>query len=122
MYVQWNNESKKIIYFFIDSYMRTLTPVEFDELTKNNSDFLLFCCGTDCNKCRMLEPELEKIEWKASIPFYKIDCQEELWAAKRFDITVLPTIIKMHGSEEYQRIQEVQPWDFILDHFEIRDE
>ena len=102
--------------------MRDLTPVEFNELTANNSAFLLFCCWTDCNKCRVQEPELERVEWEMTIPLYRINAQEEPRAANRFDITVLPTIIKMEGSEEYWRIEwDVQPWDYILDHFNIRE-
>lgn len=101
--------------------MRELTPMEFEELHKNDSMFLLFCCGTDCNKCRMQEPELERVEGQASIPFYKINAQEEPRAADRFDITVLPTIIKMVGSEEWWRLEgEPLPGDSILDHFDIR--
>ena len=103
--------------------MRELTPVEFNELTQNESEFLLFCCWTDCTKCRMQEPELERVEWSSLIPFYKINAQEEPRAADRFDITVLPTIIKMKWSEEYGRIEwDPQPWDYILDHFNIRED
>ena len=99
--------------------MRTLTPAEFNELTSNDYYFMLFCCGTDCTKCRMFEPELEKIEWESQMPFYKIDCQEETRAAKRFDVTVLPTLIQMRWSEEVSRIQEVQPKDYVLDFFHL---
>lgn len=103
--------------------MRELTPVEFNELTANDSKFLLFCCGTDCTKCRMQEPELERIEGQTTVPFYKVNCQEETRAANRFDITVLPTIIKMYWSEERARIEwEVQNGDYILDHFDIRED
>ena len=102
--------------------MRELTPVEFNELTMNNSEFLLFCCWTDCTKCKMQEPVLESLEWEIQLPLYKIDCQEEQRAASRFDITVLPTIIKMRWSEEEQRIEwEVQPKDYILDFFRLWD-
>ena len=101
--------------------MRELTPAEFQELHSNDLDFLLFCCGTDCNKCRMQEPELERVEGEASIPFYKINAQEEPRAADRFDITVLPTIIKMHWSEEVQRVEwDPLPWDNILSFFNIK--
>lgn len=103
--------------------MKTLTPVEFNELTKNDYYFMLFCCGTDCTKCKMQEPELEKIEWSMQMPLYKIDCQEEQRAAKRFDVTVLPTLIKMRWSEEEQRMEwEVQPRQAILDFFRLWNE
>lgn len=103
--------------------MRELTPTEFQELTSNDSRFLLFCCWTDCTKCRMQEPELNRIEWMSEIPFYKINAQEETRAADRFEVTVLPTIIKMYWSEEQARIEwEVQNWDYILDHFDIRED
>ena len=103
--------------------MRELTPVEFNELTSNDSEFLLFCCWTDCTKCRMQEPELERVEWSSLIPFYKINAQEEPRAADRFDITVLPTIIKMKWSEEYGRmVGDVLPWDTILSFFNIKED
>lgn len=70
----------------------------------------------------MQEPELERVEWSSLIPFYKINAQEEPRAADRFDITMLPTIIKMKGSEEMWRIEwDPQQWDYILDHFNIRE-
>lgn len=102
--------------------MRELTLVEFNELTQNESEFLLFCCGTDCTKCRMQEPELERVEWEMIIPLYKINAQEEPRAADRFDITVLPTIIKMKWSEEFGRLEwDVLPWDSILAFFNIKE-
>ena len=71
----------------------------------------------------MQEPELERVEGSSTIPFYKINAQEEPRAADRFDITVLPTIIKMKWSEEYGRIEgDVQTWTSILDHFNIKED
>lgn len=101
--------------------MRELTPAEFNELTQNNSRFLLFCCWTDCTKCRMQEPDLERVEGQASVPFYKINAQEESRAADRFDVTVLPTIISMEWSEERQRLEwDVLPWESILSFFNMK--
>ena len=114
-------DETNLIFYFVKHYlMRTLTPAEFTELTQNDYYFLLFCCWTDCTKCKMQEPVLESLEWEIQMPLYKIDCQEEQRAASRFDVTVLPTIIKMRWSEEEQRIEwEVQPKDYILDFFRL---
>lgn len=103
--------------------MRTLTPVEFNELTSNDEYFLLFCCWTDCAKCKMEEPVLDNMEEKIQMPLYQINVQDEPRAADRFDITVLPTLIKMRWSEEEQRLAwEVYPEDFILDFFRLWNE
>lgn len=102
--------------------MRDLTPAEFQELTQNESEFLLFCCWTDCTKCKMQEPELERFEWEMTIPLYRINAQDEPRAADRFEVTVLPTIIKMKWSEEFWRLEwDVLPGDSILAFFNIRE-
>lgn len=102
--------------------MRTLVYEEFQELHSNDNEFILFCYWTDCTKCRMQEPELERVEGSSLIPFYKINAQEEPRAADRFDITVLPTIIKMKWSEELGRmVGDVLPWDTILSFFNIKE-
>lgn len=43
----------------------------------------------------MEEPVLDNMEEKIQMPLYQINVQEEPRAADRFDITVLPTLIKM---------------------------
>ena len=99
--------------------MRTLTLSEFNELMNNWSKILIFCYWTNCSKCRMLEPELERIEWEMTVPLYKVNAEEDREMAEALLVASVPDLMLMQNWELLMEYNDVNTWDFILEYFWI---
>lgn len=58
-----------------------------------------------CSPCRTLEPRLERIVGEfPEVPTYRVDIDQDLEAARRFQVRSLPTLLLLRGGAEAARL------------------
>lgn len=76
------------------------------EVLQSEVPVILDFWATWCGPCRMIAPELEKLdELKGgAIKVGKVNVDDEEWLAVKFGIEVIPTLVLISGGEEKKRI------------------
>ncbi|MGD9893161.1 MAG: thioredoxin family protein [Dehalococcoidia bacterium] len=59
-----------------------------------------------CAPCRVLEPRLERIaqQYAGRVPVYRVDIDQDLTAAERFNVKSLPTVLVLRAGTEVERL------------------
>lgn len=59
-----------------------------------------------CPPCRVLEPRLERIAraYEDRLSTYRVDIDQDLSIAERFDVQSIPTVVFLRGGEELARL------------------
>lgn len=72
-----------------------ITKKEFDEKVKNGKEkALVDFFATWCGPCKMLAPELEKLDQKnIGVKIYKVDVDENMELSMEYKIEVVPTML-----------------------------
>lgn len=73
-----------------------LTDNNFDEITNTNKTILVDFFANWCGPCKMLAPIIEELANEAKdYEVYKVDVDENIKIARRFNITNIPTLVVM---------------------------
>ncbi len=80
--------------------MKHVNTAEFDALINEGKTVLLDFFATWCGPCKMLTPVLEEVEVDyPDVEFVKVDVDEEGDLARRFGISVIPTLFVIKNGE-----------------------
>ena len=76
------------------------------EVLQSEKPVVLDFWATWCGPCRMVAPELEKLdkEMNGEIKVGKVNVDDEEWLAVKFGIEVIPTLVLIENGEEKKRI------------------
>ena len=76
------------------------------EVLQSEKPVILDFWATWCGPCRMVAPELEKLdkEMNGEIKVGKVNVDDEEWLAVKFGIEVIPTLVLIERGEEKKRI------------------
>lgn len=76
------------------------------EVLQSEKPVILDFWATWCGPCRMVAPELEKLdkEMNGEIKVGKVNVDDEEWLAVKFGIEVIPTLVLIESGEEKKRI------------------
>lgn len=95
--------------------IKHVSEKEFDQSIKDGKVLVDFF-ATWCGPCKMLSLVMEKFDKKNVIPIVKVDIDEALLLANKFDISAVPTLIIFENGEEKKRItgfmseDELEKW------------
>lgn len=84
-----------------------ITKENFEkEVLKSELPVILDFWATWCGPCRMIAPELEKLdkELEGTVKIGKVNVDEQEFLAVKFGIEVIPTIVLIKGGEEKKRV------------------
>ncbi len=80
--------------------MKHVNTAEFDALMSEGKTVLLDFFATWCGPCKMLTPVLEEVEVDyPDVEFVKVDVDEEPDLARRYGISVIPTLFVIKNGE-----------------------
>jgi len=84
--------------------MVEISGKEVDEVVKKDSAVVIDCWAPWCPTCRMMMPNIEKLEEdNSNIKFYKINMDENQDFAKSHDVFSLPTLLFYKDGGELER-------------------
>ena len=76
------------------------TAAEFKQMLAEKKTFLADFYATWCGPCKMLSPVVERMADKyGDVHFYKVDIDEEIDLASRFQVMSVPTLLYMKRGE-----------------------
>lgn len=77
--------------------VKHLSKSEFDQAVNAGDDLVVVdFFATWCGPCKMLSPVVERMaEQHADVHFYKVDIDEEIDLASRFQVMSVPTLLYM---------------------------
>lgn len=99
-----------------------LTEKNFEEeVIKSDKKALIDFWATWCGPCRMIAPEVEKIakEFDGKIKVLKVNVDEELTLAEKFNIEVIPTLVLIENGEEKKRSSGLMNYQEIIKEFNL---
>lgn len=81
-----------------------ISEKDFDKLTSKGKCLVDFS-ATWCGPCQMLAPILEEVSNKADkdFKFYKVDIDDDIELATKFDVEAVPTLIILNDGKEVDR-------------------
>ena len=80
--------------------MKHVTTAEFDALLNEGKTVLVDFFATWCGPCKMLAPVLEEVDPDyPDVEFVKVDVDEEGDLARRYGISVIPTLFVIKNGE-----------------------
>ncbi len=80
--------------------MKHVTTAEFDALLNEGKTVLVDFYATWCGPCKMLAPVLEEVDPDyPDVEFVKVDVDEEGDLARRYGISVIPTLFVIKNGE-----------------------
>jgi thioredoxin 1 len=73
-----------------------------------------------CGPCKRLEPEIEKLaaQWKDRVTIAKLDVDQSVDLAMRYQVMSVPTLILFVNGEPKQRVIGFQPLPKLVEKFE----
>jgi len=96
-----------------------LSEKNFDEVI-NNDKVLVDFYADWCGPCRKLSPIMEEVEQELGdkIKFTKINTDENIEVAKKYQISGLPTLLIFKNGEEVERLVGLMPKSSIITNIE----
>lgn len=90
------------------------------EVINNNGVTVVDFFANWCGPCRKLAPILEEVETELSdrVKFAKIDTDENLEAAKEYQVSGLPTLMVFKNGEVVERMVGLMPKSSIITNIE----
>ena len=81
--------------------VKHLSKSEFDQAVNAGDDLVIVdFFATWCGPCKMLSPVVERMADKyGDVHFYKVDIDEEIDLASRFQVMSVPTLLYMKRGE-----------------------
>ena len=75
--------------------VKVVTDGNFDETVMNSSALVVDCWAPWCGPCRMLSPIIEELAGELSdkVAFGKLNVDENMKTAEKFQITAIPTLL-----------------------------
>lgn len=91
-----------------------------NEVVKNNKITIVDFFANWCGPCRKLSPLLEEVEKEFSekIDFKKIDTDENIELAQKYQVTGLPTLLVFKNGEIVERMVGLMPKSTIITNIE----
>lgn len=91
------------------------TDENFDSLLKVHNKVLVDFFATWCGPCRMLAPELERVEEECKdVVIVKVDVDDCPQTAMKFLIDAVPTMYFFKNGEVFQKVEGLLPAGEIL--------
>jgi len=90
------------------------------EVLNNNGVTVVDFFATWCGPCRKLGPILEEVETelKERVKFAKIDTDENIESAKKYQVSGLPTLLVFKNGEVAERMVGLMPKSSIITNIE----
>lgn len=99
--------------------MVNLKKNELNEVINSTENVLILFSAEWCGPCKVLKPNLEKIEeTKPEYKFVKIDVSEDEESTDKFKIRNIPTVILIKNKKEIARFLGARPIEHIEKFFE----
>ncbi len=101
--------------------VQEITTETFDnEVINNNGVTVVDFFANWCGPCRKLGPILEEIESELSskVKFVKINTDENLDSAKKYQVSGLPTLMVFKNGESVERMVGLMPKSSIITNIE----
>ena len=84
-----------------------------DEVKKQEKAFLKFGANW-CGHCKNMEPTMEELaNENPNIPFYAVDCDEQMDICKELKVMSLPTFIILKNGVEAKKLIGEQPKELL---------
>lgn len=97
-----------------------LDDSSFDQEVLNSQTPVLVEFGAEwCGPCRQLEPLLEQmvVEWDKKVRLAKVDVDQSVNTAMKFQVMSLPTLILFVDGQACERVSGKQPRDRMIEKF-----
>lgn len=101
--------------------VREISSEDFkDEVLANNGVVVVDFFANWCGPCRKLAPILEEVETElsAKAKFAKINTDDNLEAAKQYQVSGLPTLMIFKNGEPVERLVGLMPKSSIITNIE----
>ena len=100
--------------------LKHLNKDEFEQAVNADDELVVVdFFATWCGPCKMLGPVIERAADKFSdVHFYKVDIDEEMDLAARFQVMSVPTLVAMKNGEMINKIIGAMPKAQILKMFD----
>lgn len=96
------------------SRIEVLNEGNFEGIVKGNSFAIIDCWAPWCAPCRMIAPIMEELATKYSeVTFGKLNVDENVGIAGRFEIMAIPTILFFRRGELVDKIVGAVPMSVI---------
>ena len=82
-----------------------------DEVLKQNEFVLLFIGSTTCPQCRLVAPIVDEISENLQIKCVKTNVDKHYRLAKKYNVSVTPTLIFFEGGHETQSFEGVPTYE-----------
>ncbi len=92
-----------------------------DEVENADVPVLLDFWATWCGPCRMVAPELEQLALESgdSLKVGKVNVDDEMELAQKFNISVIPTLVLIKDGKEVKRTSGFRTKEDIKEFFEL---
>ena len=89
-----------------DESMRELTDQDFEQSIQEAETAVIEFYSPDCGHCKKMQKVLGKLEERIieDVKFFKIDILTSALAAKKYDITALPTFLFLKKGEIKEKL------------------
>ena len=100
--------------------MDSVNELDFEEIVKSSDLTVIDFSATWCMPCRMLAPILEEVETELSskVKFAKINTDENIEMAKKYQVSGLPTLMVFKNGEPVERLVGLMPKSSIITNIE----
>jgi thioredoxin 1 len=93
-----------------------VTDANFDEITQKNPLALIDFWADWCGPCRALAPTIEEVarEHAGKVLVGKLNVDENVQTAQRFQVFSIPTVVIMKNGKEVDRVVGCVPKEYIV--------
>lgn len=75
--------------------------------------------ATWCTPCKAMEPVFDRIEEEGLITVLKVDADQNIELARKYEVRGVPTTILFENGEEKARVVGARPYDKLKDELEL---